>query len=292
MKTLLYLQNNTFESSKTLEYIIDLAQYLNMALKIIHIQFPDTIVANQASGNQLFQPPDVYLKAKEEYQSQTKKNIELLVKQGKIKKEIPFEYYSGMPAGTLSYLYSIGYFDMLVLENENTKVSLYPYLSIKEIIRFVKCPIWIIPRDKSFTPMTHFTYFSAYQEEDVNAIGFLLNYFKNNISSFNTIYFCTHNSFDEEIKRIGYEAFLKEKTECNFIKSHIYVTEKNSPINQIVNKCIEKDQADLVIALKDNKNFFQQLFYKSFISTILSDIEYPILILHRENFIKNNNAHL
>ena len=73
MKTLLYLQNNTFESSKTLEYIIDLAQYLNMALKIIHIQFPDTIVANQASGNQLFQPPDVYLKAKEEYQSQTKK---------------------------------------------------------------------------------------------------------------------------------------------------------------------------------------------------------------------------
>lgn len=284
MKKLLYLQNNTFESAHTLEYIVELSRYMNMELKIIHIQFPDAIVVSHDPRNQLFQTPIDYVSNNQKHIDSTTRNIEVLKRAGIIKDQIPFEYYTGMPSSILSYLYDTGYFDMLVLENENTKVSIYPYQSIKEIIQSVKCPIWIIPRDKKFTIIKDIAYMTDYQPQDVNAIGFLAKQFKNHISSIKTIHLSSKNDFEEEIMRRGFEEILKDRINKNNTKSIVCSHDKKFLLPQMIDLCIGRENPDLVVALKDNKNLIQRILYKSFISTILSEIKKPFLILHRENF--------
>ncbi|MEG1615377.1 MAG: hypothetical protein RR202_02990 [Bacteroidales bacterium] len=288
MKTLVYLQNNTFESIQTLEYIVDLAQFLKVELKIIHIQFPDTVIAHFDSRNQLFTPPHLYASKKQEFISQTTKNSRLLLEKGKIKKNIPFEYYSGMPSDILSYLYSIDYFDMLLLENESAKVSTFPYQSIKEIIRTIKCPIWVIPENLTFSPLKEFSYMTDYQEEDALAIKFIFDRFQDSISTIKITHFSIHNSFEEEIERLGFETILKEMYDEVDFKSILYIQDKEENLSLTIRNWVEKEIPGVIVSLKDNKKFMQRVFYKSFINALLSQDKAPVLILHRENFIQDS----
>ena len=93
MKTLLYLQNNTFESLQTFEYIVELARYIGADLKIIHIQFPDNVFGNVLDSDLLFQSSEAYNQARDEFMNSTTRNIKILLEAGKIEKDIPVDFF-------------------------------------------------------------------------------------------------------------------------------------------------------------------------------------------------------
>lgn len=289
MGTLLYLQNNTFESVQTLEYIVEMAKYLNMRLKIIHIQFPDTVVGHFDSRNELFQSFNSYESSKLRFMENMTKNIDELTNTGKIKEEIPFEYLSGMPSNILSYLYNTGYFDMLILENENTKVTQYPYQSIKEIIRDVKCPIWFIPRDEMFGAITKVGYMTDYQPEDIDSIRFIVNVFGQNMM-LTAIHVCMEIDFEEELKRSGFEQIIRDSLSDARFKTTLWKHNRQATLPQMIASYIDSEEFSLIVLLKDNKNFIQRIFYRSFINTLLSQIKKPVLILHREDSQEDKNT--
>lgn len=284
MKTLLYLQNNTFESLQTFEYIVELARYIGADLKIIHIQFPDNVFGNVLDSDLLFQSSEAYNQARDEFMNSTTRNIKILLEAGKIEKDIPVDFFSGIPTSVLSYLHETGYFDMLVLENENQKVNIYPYQSIKEIIRNIKCPIWVVPTNEEFIPMKQLAYMTDYQQEDINAVRFLADFFHREQLTVKLIHFSDRNDFQEDIKQIGFEVLLSDKLESIHIQSCRCSFTNQASLPQKTEACITKENPDLIIALKDNKNFIQRIVYKSFIHSTLSAVRKPYLILHRENF--------
>lgn len=280
MKTLLFAQINIQRFRESLEYACFLTKSLHYNLKLIHIHYPEIMfTSSRIVDMEMFQTPDNNSEVEN-----AERCLQELKNEKKIDCDLNFEYYTGTPLDILGSMYKKGLFDMLILQNED---SGNPYQSIKNIIRTLNCPIWIIPREIKPSPIKKILYTTDYQPGDIAAIKQAVSLLNSKIDDLTIIHLITEKrNFHQEIKQIGFETLLKEETKASGIKCITREAHEKKSISEIMSNLLIQEGCDLIVALKENKNIFQKIFFRSFTSKMLKDFNYPVLILHRQKSVE------
>ncbi|MEG1615382.1 MAG: hypothetical protein RR202_02965 [Bacteroidales bacterium] len=282
MRTLLFLQTNSIISKDIIEYALALAQDLNVKIKFIHIHYPEILYsASLATNMELFQSPSRHGELSMEEIQQTEKLLEELKGEGKIDTEVHFEYFTGVPEVILKSKLLKGEFDMIAIYNEFFTSGMNPYQPLKNIIKNMRCPIWVIP-DASYKGISTVLYSTDYQEQDVKSIKLLFQIIGSNIKKLTFLHLTERVDFHQRIISIGFKTYLSNELQSKIFSSLVINTNENKTIPEYFQKVIEKDKNTLIVALKENKNIFQKVFYRSFTTKLLKGIEELVLILHSE----------
>lgn len=282
MKTLLFLQTNSIVSKETIEYVIALAKDLNVNLKFTHIHYPDVLFsASLATNMELFQTPSQQMNYTVHEIEKTESHMKQLKKEGKIDRDLNFEYLAGVPEVILKTKLLNGEFDMLAMRNEYHESTMNPYQPLKNIVKNVKCPIWIIPH-RAYHGIDSALYATDYQEQDVKSTQLLLQTV-HQLRQITFIHLTDNPDFIQTIKTIGFKTYIQDKTNFQNIQCLVMPTNEKKSIPQYVKEVVSKEHSQFIIALKENKNLFQQVFYRSFTTKLLKGINELVLILHGQD---------
>lgn len=283
MKTLLFIQTNSAASKQTKEYVLALAKDLDVKVKFIHIHYPDILQsASMATNMELFQSPEIQENYIAEEVQKNETDMLELKKEGKIDAGAYFEYFTGVPEIILKSKFIKGDFDMLAVYNNYIRSSLNTNLSLKSIIKSISCPIWVIP-DQKYNGLGSALYATDYQEQDINSIKLLIGTTKEKLQNITFVHLTDRVDFIQTIKNIGFQTYVKQKTDFSSISGVVLDTQDNKTIPEYIEEAIVKQKCNFIVALKENKNLFQQVFYRSFTTKLLKNIDELVLILHTED---------
>lgn len=295
MKTLLFLQTNSNISKESIEYTLDLAKDLNAKVKFIHIHYPDIMYAASRTTNmELFQSQSNQNEYTENEIERTEAYMLELKKTGKIAAGDYFEYYTGVPEIILKSKLFKGDFDMLVIRNQYIVSPTNSYQPLKNIIKNIYCPIWVIP-DHQYQGVTTALYSTDYQEQDVNGISFLLKILGKNLQKMFLVHLTDQSDFFQKIMSVGFKTYVEKRLKFDGFSSVVVNTTDNRSIPSYFEETMKKYEGNFIIALKENKNLFQKVFYRSFTTKLLKGLDDLILILHSDQIIpiqENNNDEL
>lgn len=284
MKTLLFLQTNSIASKETVEFVLSLAKDLNANVKFLHVHYPDVLYAASLTTNtELFQTPI----NKEVYPSEEINRTEAYMRElkadGKVDNKAYFEYFTGSPEIILRSKFLAGEFDMIALRNEFTTLSMNPYQLIKNIIKNIECPIWVIP-EQPYKGISSALYATDYQEGDVNSIKLLTQTLGDNLQKITLLHLADQVGFYQKIMSIGFKTYIEEQVNKP-TESLILSTHDKKTIPSYFTEAMQKGEYNFIVALKENKNLFQKVFYRSFTTKLLKGTDELVLILHTKNTI-------
>lgn len=284
MRTLLFLQTNSIASKETIEYIMALAKDLNANLKFAHIHYPDILyTASLATNMELFQTPNEQHNYTALEIERTEAYMQQLKKEGKVDKEVNFEYFTGVPEVILKSKLINGEFDMLAIQNDSRVNSINPYQPLKNIIKNINCPIWVIP-ESEYKGVESPLYTTDYQEEDVKCTELLLDMLPQ-LRQITFIHLTDHLDFLQKIKVAGFRTYVRQKTSFLNIDSLAIPTHEKRSIPEYIQEALTEKGGSFIVALKENKNLFQQVFYRSFTTKLLKGLNELILIMHAQDFM-------
>lgn len=285
MKTLLFLQINSIISKGILEYVVALGKDLNVRTKFLYIHYPDVLYSATLSTNmELFQTTHNPAEFAMEDIRRIEADVLELKERGLIDSEQSFEYFTGVPEVILKSKLLKGEFDMLALGNEYISSGINPYQPLKSIIKNINCPIWIIP-GSPYKGIKSALYATDYQQQDINSVRLLFQMLGATLQKLIFVHLTDERGFFQKIISMGFNSYMKEEFKFNEFASVVINTEGNKTISSYFQDAMDNYHSDFIVALKENKNLFQKVFYRSFTTKLLKEIEDLVLILHVDEVV-------
>lgn len=284
MKTLLFIENNSVASKEAIEYAVKLAKDLNVNLKFMHIHYPEILYsANLSSSIELLQNPDIGRDNNFSEKQQVEAFMKELKEEGKIDQETNFEFRTGIPIGILKSGFLAGEYDMLAFTNDIRASEMSRYHTLKDVLKIIPCPIWIIPRNYDYEGIGSALYATDYQEQDIEAIRELIRLTEPRLTKLGLVHLTDKYDFSQKIKGIGFDQLVKEETRFGNVAGIIRESNEKKEIAGIMDEIANENGSNLLVTLKENKNVIQRVFYKSFTMKLLKEATRLILVLHRNN---------
>jgi nucleotide-binding universal stress UspA family protein len=150
------------------------------------------------------------------------------------------------------------------------------------IIRNVDCPVYIVPFDKIYKPVSTIVYATDYNKEDVNTMRNLASWVKKNNGRIIALHVTKNMDFDEKVKNKGFRDMLIDKVGYENIEVSTLQLGKDKSLSNMVNEFAKLNQADLIAVLKENKGFLERLFSKSSTRDIIGRSDFPVIVFPEE----------
>jgi|GEM_PF-6194919 len=147
--------------------------------------------------------------------------------------------------------------------------------SVNQILKATKLPVWCFRAEKEYRPVKTIVYGTDYKKADINIIKSFSWLAKAFEAKVNLLHVYKKGKFKQQLIDAGLRDFIDKKIEYPAIDIHS--KKKGSVVKGISSFC-DKTFADLVILLKKDKYFFQDLIRKSTIERSLDKLDLPILI--------------
>ncbi|WP_321287560.1 universal stress protein [uncultured Sunxiuqinia sp.] len=155
-------------------------------------------------------------------------------------------------------------------------------ISYPNIIEKVDCPVIIVPDDTSTFSMSNFLYATALHAEDLKAMRHLSDMVEGTENKNLTIF---HNmettDFDSILKWKGFKDMAKGSIK-NFSPSFVHSHEKD--VSKGLQKHLEENEPDVLVIMKEEKGFFEDLFSSSETHYVVTHFNKPVLVYHESNF--------
>ncbi len=188
---------------------------------------------------------------------------------------IQFITENGNPSVILKEKVESKIYDLVMLEGY-TDVSFFAQNPIiMEVVQNVPCPIYIIPSDVRYHPLKKIIYATDYNEEDITTLKRLVNFARPFDPEIIALHISDDDEFEIKLKSEGFAKMLGEKAAYNKI-SVKRITDKDG-VERLIGEA-EKTKANLIVVLKENRNFFERLFKSSFTANLVKETQLPILI--------------
>jgi len=170
-------------------------------------------------------------------------------------------------------------YDLVMLEGY-TDVSFFAQNPIiMEVVQNVACPIFIIPTDVSYHPLKKIIYATDYNEEDIKTLKRLVTFVRPLDPEIIALHISDDDEFEIKLKSEGFAKMLSERAAYNKISVR-RITNKGGVEGLIAEA--EKTNVNLIVVLKENRNFFERLFKSSFTANLVKETQLPILIFHEQ----------
>jgi|GEM_PF-2766353 len=142
----------------------------------------------------------------------------------------------------------------------------------------VKTPIIMIPPDTAYRPIEKIVFATNYNEEEAEILQDLMK----NYNPTATKIYCVHivNELDvtEQLRLVAFEQKFSKELEDGLIQLDVETTED---VVEGINTYVENKQANLLVMLHSNKNFFQKIFSPSVTSSVVFKANTPVMVYHQ-----------
>lgn len=153
----------------------------------------------------------------------------------------------------------------------------------KELIRNVRCPVWLIPKDTEYQPFHHIIYATDYHNEDISTLKKLIDLTHLVSPQITALHITENADFDLRTKNAGFQKMLEAKTDYNKILVKTLVENDGDDITGLINKYAASYTSDLIVLLKENQHFLERLFKPSTTEKMIKEAKQPFLIYHTHN---------
>ncbi len=149
----------------------------------------------------------------------------------------------------------------------------------KNVLETAHCPVLKLPADYQKGTFVKILYATDYKDEDIPTLTKLSEIAKPLNAEITALHITYNKDLEEKLKSNSFEATIHEKVGYSNINLKIQYSEN---IEEGINDFAKESDTDLIVLLKENKNFFEKLFQDSPSKKILSKSELPVLVFHEE----------
>jgi hypothetical protein len=150
--------------------------------------------------------------------------------------------------------------------------------NIYQILDILNLPVWCFSANSQFKQVKTMVYASDYKKEDIEIIKWLAGLAKSFEAKINILHVYKSEKFKQQLIDAGLQDLIWKKIEYRSIEIH---SKKKSNTVKGIAEFAKISFADLVVLMKKDKYFFQDLLRKSTIQKALKKLELPILILKK-----------
>ena len=151
-----------------------------------------------------------------------------------------------------------------------------------DIIRNVRCPVWIVPEGITYKPFSEILYATDYHEEDVHKIKQLAGFASQFAASITAVHITGDACFSEKVKGEGFVNMVKKETGYELISIKVLPETKGEPLVDELHNFALMIDADLIVLLRENRRFADRLMHGSRSEKIARETQLPVLIYNEE----------
>ncbi len=283
MGTLAFLIDEIDKSKELIRFAALLGKDIKAKVHVLHIQYPHVYGTHGYMGLGSEAPPDAELLKK--IADEVKKKVAVFVKDIEAGHSgIPsIEFMSdiGDASEIVKEKVENGVYDMVMLQGQAEQGFWTQNSVIMDVVHNVPCPVYIIPPDTEYQPLKKIIYATDYNEEDIPTLKSLIALAKPFNPEILALHISNDDKFEKKMKSEGFSEILNEKTGSNNISVKMIADEEGTDaVENLVGEA-EKAKANLIVVLKENRNFFERLFKSSFTADLIKKVQLPVLVFHK-----------
>lgn len=281
MKTLLAIINEPRDSKGFIRYVAEMAANLKTSIHLLHVHTPTNYPLGTTPGAM----GQASIQMQETMQDIAENSKIILSRYiNEVSAEISSNVFSGFSSeigGTelvADQIINEGKIDMAIIESRHEDSFWTQTANNMNLIRELKCPVWIIPKGDVYTPIKNIVYATDYNEEDVTNIKKLINLFQDLKPNVTALHITDSRDFNDRVKKEGFKEMLQEKVPYPSLIVKAIHRQNDDDVAQLLTDFAETNNTDLIVVLKQNKSFFERLFKANHTKEILKKSELPVLV--------------
>jgi nucleotide-binding universal stress UspA family protein len=150
------------------------------------------------------------------------------------------------------------------------------------IIRKVKCPVWIIPKGITYKPFSEILYATDYHDEDLPNLKNLTRFASRFPAAITAVHITKDAGFQEKIKGEGFINMIKKETGYEMTSIKVLPEKGKEPLVTELHSFALMMDADLIVLLRENRRFTSRLIHGSHSEKIARETQLPVLIFNAE----------
>jgi nucleotide-binding universal stress UspA family protein len=285
MKTLLAIISDPIHSRKFITYSAQMAHDFGMKLHITYILNTTVYPLDESmtgAANQLWE--ERLIVDRENAMAELSQKVE------EIKRELPelniFIDFNAEPGSVDTIV------NQYVYEEKADMVVLYGYdedgmwsLGSQNVnlALNVNCPAWIIPADMEYQKFRRIVYATDYNEADVRTLKELINLTATFNPDITALHIADTADFQEDIVKKGFQELAIRETGYDKITIESHIEHDNEDLGETINNFALSKNSDLVVVLKENRNFLESLFKRSSTKNIIKEASLPVLVFQEQS---------
>ncbi len=281
MKTIGVLINEIFKSADLIRFAALLGRDIKAKIKVLHVQYPQVQGTPGYMGAAVVAPTPEQL---QQVSDEAKEAVDEVIKELKAKVSgLPsVEFYSemGVASAILKEKVEDKSYDMVMLQGHADNSIWLQDSFIMDVVHNVLCPVWIIPPGSVYRPLNKIVYATDHYEEDIKTLKSLITLAKPFDPDIIALHISDSNEFEERLKSEGFAAMLSEKAGYKKVSVRLIADEDGKDSVESLIYDAEKAGVNLIVVLKENRNFFERIFRSSFTAELIKKAKLPVLVFH------------
>ncbi len=151
-----------------------------------------------------------------------------------------------------------------------------------DVVRRLDIPVWVIPKEIEYEPYKNIVYATDYNEADVTTLKNLISLTKSLEPKIYAFHVTESIDFEEKIKTSGFRDLIKEKLDYEDVYIRSMLDREDGDLAENVNDFSMGVKANLIVLLKENRNFFERIFKTSSTGKIIKEANLPVLVYHEK----------
>ena len=285
MKTLAILIDKIDISKELIRFAALLGKDINAKVDVFYLHDPKVYGTHSHMGASVV-TVELYQSQLQNIANEVKEKVAGFIKE--IKAEHPdipsFEYKSemGVPSDVIKEKVDSNTFDMVMLQGRDEKGFWTQNSLIMDVVRNANCPVYIIHPDARYQPFKKIIYATNYNEEDISTLKRLIELANPFDPEILALHISNDDEFERKLKNEGFAVMLSEKAGYDKVSVKMIENEEGKDAAESLVNEAENSKADLIVVLKENRNFFERLFKSSFTAKLIERTQLPILVFHKE----------
>ena len=283
MKTLLAVIDNPDRSDDFMRYTARMAEDLNLNLYFLHIQNPRVYpLSSGATGAAALQYENTMEVDRENALGILETRVKELLSQMPIVITVNYGAEIGSRNMIIDQYISDNRADMVVLEAEYKTDFWSLGSSNMDVIIQGDCPVWIIPRGIDYEQYEKIVYATDYNEADIPTLSRLIELTRRFSPEIIAFHVTESEDFEEETRQKGFEEILMKETSYEKTRIRTKVEKEEGDFGEFVNEFALRMDADMIVLLKENRNFFERLFKSSSTIKVITEARLPVLVFQEK----------
>lgn len=281
MKTIGVLINEIFKSEDLIRFAGMLGRDINARIQVLHVQYPQVHGTPGYMGAAVVAPtPEQLQKVSDEAKEVVDKVIKELEAKVSGLPSIEFKSEMGVVSAILREKVENHSYDMVMLQGHADHSIWLQDSLIMDVIHNVPCPVWIIPPDSEYQQLNKIVYATDHNEEDIKTLKSLITLAKPFDPEITALHVSNSNEFEERLKSEGFAALLSEKAGYKKVSVRLIADEEGKDSVESLVYNAEEAKVNLIVVLKENRNFFERIFKSSFTAELIKKAKLPVLVFH------------
>jgi len=285
MKTLVGFIRDPANSGSLIHYLVELSKDLNTNLHLLYVENPANHMLGtpNMSGVAIANVQQSLAANIEEGKKTLKNVVGQMMPQiaGKVVVEITASL--GNEVSIIDEMLASGEIQMMAVENTASDGFWWKDTLIRDMVRNIECPVWVLPENAEYHSYRKIIYATDYHQEDIPTLQKLIDLTHGLSPSILALHITDNADFEEKVKTAGFQKMLENKTAYHNISAKVLIEKKGEELVRIINSYAALNKADLIVVLKENKNFLDRIFNPSAAEKIMEASNYPVLVFHAKS---------